>query len=262
MTKPVFFFMLDGLRPDAIAVTKSQHLHGLMARGSHTLAATSVMPSITLPCHTSIFHSVPPQRHGVTTNVFQPMARPLPGLIDVAHSHGLNCMAIYNWEPLRDIARPETLQASFCVRTAYQADGDDILAAEAVRLVGAYKPDFTFIYLGTIDTAGHAYGWMSARYLEQVERVDIQLGLILSALPGDSNIVVQADHGGHDRNHGTDALEDMTIPWLAAGPSIRVAHVIKSAVSLLDTAPTIARMLDIPANREWEGHSVDEIFLT
>jgi arylsulfatase A-like enzyme len=53
----------------------------------------------------------------------------------------------------------------------------------------------------------------------------------------------------------------MTIPWLAAGPSIRAGHVIQTPVSLLDTAPTIAHMLGLKASPQWEGRCVDEIFV-
>ena len=50
----------------------------------------------------------------------------------------------------------------------------------------------------------------------------------------------------------------MTIPWLIASPRVRAGHEIQHAVSLLDTAPTLARLLNIPAAREWEGRCVDE----
>jgi arylsulfatase A-like enzyme len=52
--------------------------------------------------------------------------------------------------------------------------------------------------------------------------------------------------------------EDMTIPWIIYGQGIRKGHAIQRAVSLLDTAPTIARLLDLKTPREWEGTSVDE----
>ena len=61
------FVMIDGLRPDALARIDCPTLTGLMERGASSLHATSVMPSITLPCHMSIFHSVPPTRHGGRT---------------------------------------------------------------------------------------------------------------------------------------------------------------------------------------------------
>ncbi|MEZ4556357.1 MAG: alkaline phosphatase family protein [Caldilineaceae bacterium] len=73
--------MTDGMRPDALPQVDTPHLDALQARSAYTMAGSSVMPSVTLPCHTSIFHSVPPQRHGIVTNVWQPMARPLPGLV-------------------------------------------------------------------------------------------------------------------------------------------------------------------------------------
>jgi predicted AlkP superfamily pyrophosphatase or phosphodiesterase len=255
-----FLIMIDGLRPDAIEPTHCPNLKALIARASYTPSAQSVMPSVTLPCHTSIFHSVPPTRHGVTTNTFQPMARPLPGLIDVAHAAGKRCCTFHNWEPLRDISRPEALYASFYTNTSYQADGDSFVAEAAAREIPRLKPDFAFIYLGTVDTAGHAHGWMNDGYLRQIETVDVELGRVLAALPADAHIVLQADHGGHDRGHGTDCAEDMTIPWLAAGPSIKLGHTLAQPVSLLDTAPTLARMLGVAAHPHWEGRAVDEAF--
>ena len=56
------FIMVDGLRPDALAAARLPNINGLRARGAATLRASSVMPSITIPCHMSIFHSIPPAR--------------------------------------------------------------------------------------------------------------------------------------------------------------------------------------------------------
>ena len=41
---------------------------------------------------------------------------------------------------------------------------------------------------------------------------------------------------------------------------IRHNYIITAPVSLLDTAPTIARLLDIPLPESWEGCHVEEIF--
>jgi arylsulfatase A-like enzyme len=80
-------------------------------------------------------------------------------------------------------------------------------------------------------------------------------------MPADASIIVHADHGGHERTHGTDSPDDMTIPWIAAGPTIRRGHTINAPVSLLDTAPTIARLLGLRQPAEWEGRPVEEIFV-
>ncbi|HET9222764.1 MAG TPA: alkaline phosphatase family protein, partial [Roseiflexaceae bacterium] len=106
----VVLVLIDGLRPDAIDAARTPRLAGLRERGAATMRASSVMPSITLPCHTSIFHSVPPTRHGITSNEWQPMARPLPGLFDLAHAASKRCAFFYNWEQLRDIGRPGSLE--------------------------------------------------------------------------------------------------------------------------------------------------------
>jgi predicted AlkP superfamily pyrophosphatase or phosphodiesterase len=140
-------------------------------------------------------------------------------------------------------------------------DGDDEIAAEAAKRIPIDRPDFAFLYIGTVDVLGHLCGWMSPEYLAQLERVDGLVGNVLAALPSDYAVIIHADHGGHERTHGEDIPEDMIIPWMAAGPGIKAGHTIQAPVSLLDTAPTVARLLGIPAHPEWEGKAIDEIFV-
>jgi arylsulfatase A-like enzyme len=52
----------------------------------------------------------------------------------------------------------------------------------------------------------------------------------------------------------------MTIPWLVAGPGIKRDYEIQSQVTLLDTAPTLARVLGFEPHPEWQGHCIEEIF--
>jgi predicted AlkP superfamily pyrophosphatase or phosphodiesterase len=250
--------MIDGLRPDAITPERCPTLAGLMARGAYTLQARSIMPSFTLPCHMSIFHSVPPSRHGVTTNTWSPMARPLPGLVEAAHAAGRRCSFYYNWEPLRNLSQPDHLLHAYFRDNDETPDGDHVIAGEAMRSLPQDRPDFAFVYLSTTDIAGHRFGWMSPRYLEQASLVDGALGALLAALPAETQVLVQADHGGHDRNHGTDSPEDMTIPWIVAGPGVRASRQLQTPVSLLDTTPTLARLLGVAPDVQWEGKVIEE----
>jgi hypothetical protein len=48
---------------------------------------------------------------------------------------------------------------------------------------------------------------------------------------------------------------------MIAGPGIRPDYEIQSDVSLLETAPTLARILGIDPHPEWLGHCIDEIFI-
>jgi predicted AlkP superfamily pyrophosphatase or phosphodiesterase len=252
--------MTDGLRPDALAQVSAPRLQHLLARSAYTLAARSVEPSLTLPCHMSIFHSIPPSRHGVMTNQWQPMARPVPGLMEQAKAAGRRCYFFHNWEPLRDLNRPESLYFVYYRDNCYTRDGDLEIAAEAARVIAREQPDYAFVYLGTIDVAGHLYGWMSDGYLRQVEHVDQAIGMVLDALSEDDTVLLQSDHGGHERIHGTTLDDDMLIPWLVAGPGIRRNHPIQQPVNLLDSAPTLARLLQVAPHSDWEGRCVAEIF--
>ncbi len=258
---PVVWIIIDGLRPDALAQANPPHLAALQAEGAHTLRATSVMPCITLPCHMSMFHSVPPGRHGVTTNDWSPMARPLPGLADQARAAGLRPAFFYNWEPLRNLSRPGSLSfAFFHEHNGVDPHGDTVIADAAIAHLAHHRPDLSFVYFGVLDNVGHTYGWMSDPYLAYLAHVDQLVGALRAALPPGYTLLVGSDHGGHDRSHGQDIPEDMTVPWMAAGPGIRAGYAIPRPVSLLDTAPTLARVLGIPAHPEWEGSCLDEIF--
>lgn len=252
--------MTDGMRPDALPLVDTPAMTGLQTRGAYTMTGASVMPSVTLPCHMSIFHSVPPQRHGIVTNTWQPMARPLPGLVDHANLAGRRCHFFHNWEPLRDLNRPEALEFSYYRNNCYSEGGDQVIAEAAAGTIAAERPDFAFVYLGTIDVAGHRFGWMSDEYLRQIEAVDGAVAAVLESLEAEDTVLLHSDHGGHDRTHGTEMAEDMTIPWMIAGPGIRQNYAIQGAVSLLDTAPTLARILNVPVHADWEGRCVDEIF--
>ncbi len=220
----VLLIMIDGLRPDALAPDRFPALTSVMARGASTLQACSVLPCVTLPCHMSLFHSVPPERHGVTTNTWTPMARPLPGLFEVARAAGRRCGLFYNWEPLRNVSQPGSLAVSVFRDNVETPTGDHVITAEAARLLSTERLDFAFVYLGTVDVAGHAFGWMSDSYLDQAAAVDALVGRLLDEAPHDTHVLIQADHGGHARNHGVDVPEDMTIPWMLAGPHIRAGH--------------------------------------
>jgi arylsulfatase A-like enzyme len=90
------------------------------------------------------------------------------------------------------------------------------------------------------------------------------LGLILQALKDrgmyeDTIIIVTADHGGHDTSHGSDAPEDMTIPWVISGPRVLPAQLI-TPIHTMDTAATAAFVLGLPLPPEWDGVPVFEAF--
>jgi len=56
--------------------------------------------------------------------------------------------------------------------------------------------------------------------------------------------------------------EDMTIPWIAAGPGIKAGYAIKQPVALIDTAATVMRAFGITDYYvEWNSRPIEEIFV-
>jgi len=113
MVKKVVLFLVDGMRPDALAQVNTPVMDRMMQQGMFTLAAQTVMPSVTLPSHMSLFFSSVPGRHGIVTNTFTPMVRPIPSLFDVLHNNDYKTASFTNWEQLRDLSAPGSLTVSF-----------------------------------------------------------------------------------------------------------------------------------------------------
>ena len=75
---------------------------------------------------------------------------------------------------------------------------------------------------------------------------------VYRSLPEGYTMIVLADHGGHDRSHGTDKPEDMTIPVCICGPKFEEGKELEGT-SILDVAPTVVKLLEVPRVKEWEG---------
>ncbi len=243
---------IDGLRPDAVTPETAPFLDRLLAEGRSSREARTVMPSVTLPCHTSMVRSVPPTRHGVTSNTFTPLARPVPSIADQAKAHGRRTGMFHNWSELRDLADPASLDVVMMNSHNRAHEDDHRVTDYCLAALATEGLDYAFLYLGHVDSAGHAHGWMSDAYLAAVTNADACVRrAVEGALDPDLRVLWLSDHGGHDRGHGTDCDEDMTIPFCVWWPGVAAARL--EGVQILDAAPTLAAMLGVPGHEDWEG---------
>lgn len=252
----VILISIDGMRPDGLKMCGNPYLSELMKISSYTFDARTVFPSITLPCHLSMFHSVPPQRHGTLNNTYVTPVHPVSGLFEQVKNAGKLSAMFYGWEPLRDIGRPGSLYAAEYFN-AYTFDHtDNVLTEKALSYIELVKPDFVFLYLvETDEKGGHDNGWMTEPYLECIKLAIDNVKKVIEAAGDEYTVIVTADHGGHERRHGTDMPEDMTIPMFFCGKQFEKGREL-SGISILDIAPTIADILEVPRPREWEGKSL------
>ena len=256
MDKKVILISIDGMRPDGLVACKNPFVKELEKRCAYTYNGSSVNPSVTFPCHFSMTHSVPPSRHGITTNTFVPQVRPVKGLFELIAEHrGINAI-FYGWEPLRDIAGPGSLKFATYVNAYMQESGDTVLTDECIKVINEHKPDFAFLYMvETDEKGGHDNGWMTQPYFDRISTAIDNVKRIFDNFGDEYSIVIMADHGGHDRSHGSTLAEDMVIPFFFYGPDF-TPGVIDAPVSLLEIAPTIVKIMGIKPDEDWEGKAI------
>ena len=259
MKNKVILISIDGMRSDGLKACGNPYLNTLEAECTYSYKAQSMFPSVTFPCHFSMAHSVTPERHGLLSNTYVPEVRPVTGIFEKIKSAGGISAMFYGWEPLRDIARPGSLKFATYINAFMKESCDTVLTDAALELIGQVKPDFVFLYLvDTDERGGHATGWMSDEYLKIISIAIDNVKRVVEQCGDEYTVIVMSDHGGHDRSHGTNMPEDMTIPLFFRGEGFESGRTI-DGLTLLDIAPTIADIMDIPSEPEWEGRSVKEM---
>ncbi|MBE6597398.1 MAG: hypothetical protein E7641_06990 [Ruminococcaceae bacterium] len=256
MKNKVILISIDGMRSDGMRECGNPYVKELEKMCTYTYTGLSMNPSVTFPCHFSMTHSVTPERHGILTNTYVPQVRPVTGIFEKIKAVGGVSAMFYGWEPLRDIALPSTLKFATYINAYMKESSDTVLTDEALRVLGEDEPDFCFLYMvETDEKGGHDNGWMSEEYLRRISIALDNVKRVIEAFGDKYSIIIMADHGGHDRSHGSTLPEDMTIPLFFYGERFEGGKEI-GGLSLLDIAPTIADLMGFEPEKEWEGHSV------
>ena len=262
VTGHVIVISIDGLRPDAIAGAGAQVLERMLREGAGSLTARTILPSKTLPSHTSMLTGVPPEVHGITWNTDQTDAHgyvQAETVFELAKRAGYGTAAFFSKDKLRHLAKPGSLDHWQAPRGLSVYGADETVEA-AVRYMRFRKPGLMFVHVAEPDAAGHSVGWMSAGYRWAVRRADAAVGQILRAADatygaGNYTVIVTADHGGTGRDHGEDTNEDVQIPWIAWGAGVQPGP-LTGDISTMDTATTVLWLLGVPEPIAWAGRQV------
>ena len=269
VTDRVLVVSIDGLRPDAIGSRDTPTLFRLMQTGSYSLAATTILPSKTLPSHTSMLTGESPARHRVSWNnvpaaKFDALA--VPTIFGVARSHGYRTAAFFSKAKFQTLQQAGTLDYSQAPGGWFGRWDSDRTVGDVERYLGGAQPDLLFVHLSDPDTAGHEFGWMSEPYARAVMTADRAVGRLLAAAdraygPDRYSVIVSADHGGHGRGHGSSDPRDVTIPWIAWGVGVRPGELASVSIRTMDTASTVLWMLGLSEPTDCEGQPIVDAFM-
>lgn len=267
VTDHVVIVSVDGLRPDAIARFKAATIGRLVDEGSHSLTATTINPSKTLPSHTSMLTGEGPEEHGISWNTNETHSHShvaVPTVFGLARERGLGTAAFFSKGKFNHLEVPGSLDYT------QAPNGNGRWSAERTihdveRYLRAARPNLLFVHIAEPDYAGHFWGWMSWMYGRAVKTADAAVARLIAASDrafgaGNYTFLLTADHGGHGRSHGSDRPEDVTIPWIAWGEGVRAGTTLPDGIRTMDTAGTALWLLGITAPDGWTGIPVRDAF--
>jgi len=268
VTQHVLLVSIDGLRPDAIGASKAPTLQRLIEEGSYTLDAKTILPSTTLPSHTSMLTGQPPERHGVLWNNVLTADADLvdvPTVFGIARARGYRTAAFFSKAKFQSLQRPGTLDYSQAPGGWFGRWSSARTVTDVQTHLATSRPNLTFVHLSDADRAGHRAGWMSDAYGRAVTAVDDAVARLLSSADtafgeGNYTVIVTADHGGHGFGHGSDDPRDVTIPWIAWGRGVKAGEMEGATVHTMDTASTVLWLLGVDEPADWQGAPVLNAF--
>lgn len=138
------------------------------------------------------------------------------------------------------------------------ADSDELVADDAETQLASGDHDFSFVYFGEVDNAGHDHG-VGTEYEAAIERQDARLARLLAAIKSrhsfadeDWLIILTTDHGHLDHGgHGGGSDEERQT-YVVAGMLTEHRDVTwADRAENVDIAPTAWEHLGVLPDRRW-----------
>ena len=263
IVRRVVVVSIDGLRLDALRPDWMPNLTRVADRGVVAEGARCVVPSRTIPNHISMVTGKFPAAHGFLTNEFE--GRYAAGtLFEILAARNRTSGLYVSKMKLALLARPSQVGRYQMAlkrdsKPAVEAFRSDMAAGERSRW------NFCFIHLGDPDWAGHRHGWMSPQYGLAVQEADRLFGVIWEALEENgllekTLLILTADHGGGEKDHGADVPEVRRVPWIALGGGVRRGVLLSDPVGPQDIAPTVLYALGEPVPSDMQGRVIEGVF--
>ncbi len=249
----VVVISVDGLNPtsiDTLGRTKSPTFHRLVDEGASTFnARTEVEKTLTLPNHTGMVTGRRIAKkhggHGVVWNDDRRRPRTVQGaaghrvgsVFSSLDAAGLDA-ALFAAKGKFSLFRRSW--PSGVDRMVIQGHNPTLVDTVVEDLSSQWRA-LTFVHISLPDVAGHAYGWLSRRYLAAVQQSDALVGRILDAITATAESseptlgVLTSDHGGKGKGpYDPSRLADIRIPFMVWGPGV------PAGVDLYDLNPRYA----------------------
>ena len=263
----VLIISVDGLRPDLLLRADMPHVRSLCASGSYTFWAETTPEAYTLPCHVSMLTGASAEKHGVTWNEYIEQSYPnTPTLFELAKQAGYSTAMATGKMKFIVFTKPGALDHFFYPEVEPVSDQE--VAAQAVGLMKANRPEVMFVHLAGVDNVGHEFGWGSHEQIAAIETADSAVGRVLNTLAeldltASTLVILTADHGGAAKGHEANDPRSHFIPWIASGPDVRknfdLTLLGDRKICIEDTFATASSFLGLAKDNHVKGKPVLEV---
>jgi len=244
--------------------------HEMAKEGAYDWQAYTIVPSITLPSHTSMLTGVGIQKHQIDWNDYRPEMGvvKVPTVFSLAHAQGFSTAMYVGKEKFKHLNIPGSVDH-------FEISGNALAVAAAfAKDLPKEKYNLCFLHFADIDSKGHGFGLHSPEWVQALADTDAALKIIKDAivkagLEKNSVVILTADHGGHNYTasdgktkgtHGSSKPEDVEIPWIVWGHGVKKNFAISNAVVTYDTSATALWLLGIKIPESFWGRPVTSAF--
>ncbi|CAG8587436.1 9297_t:CDS:1 [Ambispora gerdemannii] len=291
----VILLALDGLGLYAKKLTDDGELptfKRFWERSRSVFNARAQLPSNSAENWGSILHGVVPKKHGLTnvivnsgrpydeTNGFESVFKILEKrfkqvkLASFAAWASINTGIIEQSIPMERYA-PTTHESKpiqwwlwFKHRCLNNSAYDEYVVKKACDYITKKENSdvkLLSIHLVDVDEYGHGHGWGGKYYNKQLRKMDTRINQILKAIDDagwtdDSLVVMTTDHGGINKGHGGESIEEVSVFFSLLGPGLQKNGNIEEGVSNMDLAAIILKALGVEAPEWFDAKLPNNIF--
>ena len=273
-TKQVILIGIDGVSAEGFQYSNTPVMNSLIKQGVISLKTRGVMPTVSAPNWATILSGAGPEQHGVTSNNwslvnqgFEPTVKDADGyfasvftVIRKQMPKAVTAM-FYDWEWLGTYVNKKYINKEQFI------EGHVMITSVALNYIKKEKPAFTFIYYGLPDETGHSKGFNTREYYQSINEIDTEIGKLVAGLQEakmmqNTTMIITSDHGGTGYGHGNESMLEIEVPWIICGPGIKKNVLLESPNDLINTSPTIAKILGLKTPPEWIGKPVNDAFIS